>query len=65
MVSECCNAPWDEDTGICLRCKEWSEGWDDEPDCASCGDPVGDDDSLCPECEKELVTAQDLECMGQ
>lgn len=25
-VSECCSAGWDEDTGICLACKEHSEG---------------------------------------
>ena len=30
MVSECCNAGWDEDIGICHECKEHCEGWDDE-----------------------------------
>ena len=26
VVSECCGAEWDYDTGICLECKEHAEG---------------------------------------
>lgn len=26
VESECCSAEWDEDTGICLKCREHAEG---------------------------------------
>jgi hypothetical protein len=26
MMSECCSAEWDEDTGICMDCHEYAEG---------------------------------------